>query len=231
MDPILCSEEIIHLSKAESAALKRASAGTGDGVLMFMANAALEKIGQPGATQQPRDVRTAAGIHKRNTLSFCFTNDSGAETAHLNLDERQSGLVNRVVAATGLNWGDLFAFILDRQLEGFFPPGDPDVFSVRDCALREITDCLGRAQQAATALRAVTERMEDRLQKFGENGPLPARGFLAELPGLFSLIQHLSVRADVEVADAELHWSNSARPALLERPVTPVPIPLAKAAA
>ena len=46
------SEEIIDLSKAEYAALKRAGSA-GDGILMFMANAALNKIGaaptNPGA--------------------------------------------------------------------------------------------------------------------------------------------------------------------------------------
>ena len=44
------SEEIIDLSKAEYAALKRAAAPSGDGILMFMANAALEKIGWPGSS-------------------------------------------------------------------------------------------------------------------------------------------------------------------------------------
>jgi hypothetical protein len=39
------SEEIIDLSKTEYAALKRAAAPAGSGVLMFMANAALEKAG------------------------------------------------------------------------------------------------------------------------------------------------------------------------------------------
>jgi hypothetical protein len=44
------SEEIIDLSKAEYAALKRAAAPSGDGILMFMANAALEKAARPGGT-------------------------------------------------------------------------------------------------------------------------------------------------------------------------------------
>jgi len=39
------SEEIIDLSKAEYAALKRAVAPSGSGILMFMANVALKKIG------------------------------------------------------------------------------------------------------------------------------------------------------------------------------------------
>jgi|ERR1039458_250357 hypothetical protein len=44
------SEDVIDLSKAEYAALKRAAAPSGDGILMFMANAALEKIGWPGSS-------------------------------------------------------------------------------------------------------------------------------------------------------------------------------------
>jgi hypothetical protein len=38
------------LSKAEYTALKRAADPSGDGILMFMANAALEKIGWPGSS-------------------------------------------------------------------------------------------------------------------------------------------------------------------------------------
>lgn len=44
------SEEVIDLSKAEYAALKRAAAPSGAGILMFMANTALEKAGRPGGT-------------------------------------------------------------------------------------------------------------------------------------------------------------------------------------
>ena len=44
------SEEIIDLSKAEYAALKRAAAPSGAGILMFMAKAALEKAGRPRGT-------------------------------------------------------------------------------------------------------------------------------------------------------------------------------------
>ena len=48
------SEEVIDLSKAEYAALKRAAASPG--ILMFMANAALEKIGSPDGTGHPPSV-------------------------------------------------------------------------------------------------------------------------------------------------------------------------------
>lgn len=41
------SEEIVDLSKAEYASLKRAAAPSGSGILMFMANAALDKAGWP----------------------------------------------------------------------------------------------------------------------------------------------------------------------------------------
>ena len=44
------SEEIIDLSKSEYAALKRAAAPAGSGLLMFMANAALEKAGWKSET-------------------------------------------------------------------------------------------------------------------------------------------------------------------------------------
>jgi uncharacterized protein (DUF1778 family) len=48
------SEEGIDLSVAEYAALKHAAAPTGDGILMFMANAALEKVTQSGEVSLKR---------------------------------------------------------------------------------------------------------------------------------------------------------------------------------
>jgi hypothetical protein len=54
------SEEVIDLSKAEYAALKRAAAPIGDGILMFMANAALEKIGRLGAAGETTEKTSAA---------------------------------------------------------------------------------------------------------------------------------------------------------------------------
>jgi hypothetical protein len=50
------SKELVDLSKAEFAVLNQAAAKTGDGVLMFMANAALEKAHRPGAA--PLGART-----------------------------------------------------------------------------------------------------------------------------------------------------------------------------
>jgi hypothetical protein len=44
------AQEVIDLSKAEYAALKRAAAAAGSGVLMFMANAALGQSGRTGRT-------------------------------------------------------------------------------------------------------------------------------------------------------------------------------------
>ena len=159
---------------------------------------------------------SAAAAQNRKPLTFSFTGESGAEVIRLSLDERYACLLKRVSEATGLAWCDLLNFILDRQLEAFFPDGDRDVFSVRLDATSKITEGFRKAQRAATALRAVTEIMTDRLQEFKQHHPLPDRGFLAELSGLFSLVQHLSVRADVEVADATMYWDISARPVLLE---------------
>ena len=62
------SEEIIDLSKAEYTALKRAAAPAGDGVLMFTANAALEKIGFPAA-QDPLKHPSASAARSRLTCA------------------------------------------------------------------------------------------------------------------------------------------------------------------
>lgn len=217
------SEEIVDLSEAEYAALKRAAAPSGGGILMFMANLGLEKIGWIGGIRHRSATGSgsAACNHQRKTLTFRSINDSWAELAHLNLDERQSCLLKRVAAATGLTWDELFAFVLDRQLEAFFPPDDPYIFSVREDATREITINLRAAERATIALRAMAEEMMRRLEAFREKQPLPGRGFLAELPGLFSLVERLSISADVSIADAGAHWHCSARPALLESHPTP----------
>lgn len=226
------AEEAIDLSQAEYAALQRAAAPTDSGVLMFMANLALEKIGWPSmaieskTTQsRQREVRSAkalsaAGIHKGKMLTFHFTDPSGAELAHLSLDERQSSLLERVAAATGLTFEELFCFIMDRQFEGFFPPGDHDVFSIREDATREVDTGLRSADRATTALRAVSEEVADRLQAFREKQALPDGRFLADLPGIFSLIRRLAISADIGTADALMHWTNSVRPALLESRVS-----------
>ena len=170
---------------------------------------------------QTAKVRSPADTNKRKTLAFRFTGDSGAEIARLTLDERQSSLLKRVAAATGLTWDELFAFILDHQLEVFFPAGDDDVFSVRQHACPEISTNLAKAERAITALRATAEEMAFSLDLFREKQPFPACGFLAELPGLFSLIGRLSGSADMAIADARAHWTLSARPVLLESRIAP----------
>jgi hypothetical protein len=215
------SEEIVDLTKAEYAALKHAAPRSG--ILMLMANAALEKINFPGAARhQPTEGSgSAAGIDKAKGLAFRFINDSGATLASLKLDERQSTLLKRVGTATGLTWDELFAFILDRQLETFLPSDDPDIFSVREDATREISTNLSDSQEYVTALRIGAKHMAVRLQRFAEKQPLPTRGFLAQLPGLFSFIEDLSTSANMHLADACAHWAGSARPALLESHAAP----------
>jgi hypothetical protein len=67
------SEEIIDLSQDEYAALKRAAAPTGDGILMFMANAALEKAGQSGTLPLKRGAKQPS--------CFCFYDAGVGELA------------------------------------------------------------------------------------------------------------------------------------------------------
>src|ERR1035438_9630881 len=83
---------------------------------------------------------SAAAAQNRKPLTFSFTGESGAEVIRLSLDERYACLLKRVSEATGLAWCDLLNFILDRQLEAFFPDGDRDVFSVRLDATSKITE-------------------------------------------------------------------------------------------
>jgi hypothetical protein len=196
-------------------------------------NQAVRNSSRHGAATQTKIQKrgSAAGIDKGRGLAFRFINDSGATLASLKLDERQSTLLQRVAAATGLTWGELFAFILDRQLEAFFPSDDTAIFSVREDATGEIDRNFEKAERAATAVRAVSEEMTFRLQTFVEKQPLPNRGFLAQLPGMFCLIERLSVSAHVGMADARTHWTGSARPALLEHHTAPASVPLARAAA
>jgi hypothetical protein len=207
------SEEVIDLSQAEYAALKRTSAGSGSGILMFMANAALEKA------------RSGNIPRNQKRLTFRFTSDSKAHLADLSLDERQSSLFKRAIAATGLTYDELLIFAMDRQLEAFFPSGDPDVFRAKDVATKEISSELEGAERLTAALRAVAEEMTGSLENFRESQPLTARGFLAELPGLFSVIKRLSISADVRISDALMHWNMSALPLLLESQIERKPLP------
>jgi hypothetical protein len=61
------SEELVDLSKAEYAALKRAAGPGGAGVLMFMANAALEKArwAAVSSPSQPLSASASMGGHHR----------------------------------------------------------------------------------------------------------------------------------------------------------------------
>jgi hypothetical protein len=84
------NEEGIDLSVAEYAALKRAAAPTGDGILMFMANAALEKVGQSGALPVKRGAKQPS--------CFCFYGGGVGELAgEIPLVGREFGSV--VIAA------------------------------------------------------------------------------------------------------------------------------------
>jgi hypothetical protein len=84
------NEEGIDLSVAEYAALKRAAAPTGDGILMFMANAALEKVGESGALPVKRGAKQPS--------CFCFYDGGVGELAgEIPLVGRELGSV--VIAA------------------------------------------------------------------------------------------------------------------------------------
>ena len=163
MDPILCSEEIIHLSKAESAALKRASAGTGDGVLMFMANAALQKIGVPGgAGNTPAVLGTKAaspaleeGGCMEGEIVLKIADCHGNGVGDVKIDEIDAELLQKAVTASGLSLKGLLSFIIHRQLEAFFPSGAEGVYSVSDHVVKDISDWLSEGERNSDGLWAL----------------------------------------------------------------------------
>jgi len=99
------SEEIIDLSKAEYAALKRAAASSGDGILMFMANAALEKAGWPC-----------------ETVTCVLILRDGSEFARVDFPSDVFARIEQIASKDGISLGQLFMKALRnhiRLLEGW----------------------------------------------------------------------------------------------------------------
>ena len=105
------SEEIIDLTKAEFAALKRAAEPGGAGVLMFMANAALEKAGRPSASgHQP-----ARGSHTPSCL--CFFDGGVVEvTAEIPLVGREIPGVVVAAARMGITVDQFIADAIRKKI-------------------------------------------------------------------------------------------------------------------
>jgi hypothetical protein len=84
------SAEVIDLSKAEYAALEQAAVASGDGILMFMANAALEKIGESGSSIPSKGGLTVAVQHPNGKVT----------NVEFNLEQRRR--IEAVLKRTGI---------------------------------------------------------------------------------------------------------------------------------
>jgi hypothetical protein len=94
------SEEIVDLSKAEYAALNRAAAPSGSGVLMFMANAALEKAGWPG------------GI-----ITCILILPDGAEVARVDFPRSVLVQIDHAASKLGISLGQFFVNAIQHFID------------------------------------------------------------------------------------------------------------------
>jgi uncharacterized protein (DUF1778 family) len=94
------SEEIVDLSKAEYAALKRAAAPSGSGVLMFMANAALEKAGWAG-----------------ETITCILTRPDGTEVARVDFPRSVLVQIDHAASKLGISIGQFFVNAIQHFID------------------------------------------------------------------------------------------------------------------
>jgi hypothetical protein len=116
------SSEVIDLSRAEFATLKRAAKAQGHSVLMFLSNAALEKAGQ-------RDV---AGQNRKNPVAF--QHPDGSEFARVDFPREVFERIERARAKSGQTLAEFFNAALQSKLEAAAgssqPAGQPSISPV-----------------------------------------------------------------------------------------------------
>ena len=155
----------------------------------------------------------------------------GNEIGLVNIDDRESGLLQKAAADSKLSLIDLVTFIIFRQMEAFYPPGVKEIWRVSDDAADEISSNLAGAERESDALWAVARALIERVGKVSDLAcPADYCAAICELKGLSTTIETLSSGVRVKVSDARAHWRTSAYPALLEQHVAPVSIPSARAA-
>ena len=224
------SEELLDLTKAEYAALKRAAAPSSDGILMFMANAALEKIAPSGgvtlkrAAKQPSCLSFYDGAVAQLTIHrpvkapalvrVRVQTESPEVVIELKLDEWQSELIHQAAASARLSLKELLEFILLRQMEAFHP--EDKCYTVCGNAQSEVSDALRTGEQFGTAIEAIAKFILESL-----SSPDLKTALHAQVSARTSLIREMAVRIGVSMADAQHHWCHAIVPALLERKSAP----------
>jgi hypothetical protein len=105
------SEEIIHLSKAEYAELKRAAAATRDGALMFMAKAGLEKARWPGRAGNTPSLHGIIGpspalkepVLLEGAVTFIFKAPDGRELERVDFPPDVFKRIQRAASKEGIS--------------------------------------------------------------------------------------------------------------------------------
>jgi uncharacterized protein (DUF1778 family) len=87
----LDKQELVDLTRAEYAMLQRAAAPTGDGIIMFMVNAALEKMAPLG-----------------ETVTCVFTLPDGSEVARVDFPREVFSRIERAAAKRGITLEQFF---------------------------------------------------------------------------------------------------------------------------
>jgi hypothetical protein len=105
------SEEIIHLSKAELAELRRAAAPTRDGVVMFMAKAGLEKARWPGRAGNTPSLHGIIGpspalkepVLLEGAVTFIFKAPDGRELERVDFPPDVFKRIQRAASKEGIS--------------------------------------------------------------------------------------------------------------------------------
>ena len=190
----------------------------------FIADAIREKLSKPVDKAPSSSPAPEEHGFITDGIVVKLADHQGNEIGLVNIDDRESGLLQKAAAASGLRLIDMVSFIIFRQLEAFYPPGVKGIWRVSDDALNEISSGLAGAERESDALWAVSCALVERVGKVSDlASPADYCSAICELKGLSTTIKDLSRGVRVKVADASAHWRTSARPALLEQHVARCP--------
>jgi hypothetical protein len=193
-------------------------------------------IKAPVAPPANKPIRTAAapGEHGFITegLVIKILGYDGSEVATTNVDDHESGLLQKAAAAAGLKLEELLGFIIYRQMEAFYPPGVKGIWRVSDEAVEAISVPFAAAARDVDSLWALCSALADRFGSIPDRAsPADLSNIVRQMKSLADLIHKQSDSVRVDIIDAHEHWRQSVRPALLEQQVGPVSISSARAAA
>lgn len=175
----------------------------------------------------PEDLDLIAG-----DLTLRLSDSDGSQLGKVKIDDLDFERLQKAAAASHVSLTEIMEFITLRQLEAFHFRRQKGVPSVADIAVSEISTGLETADRNLAAAWAVSCALVEFMKRLGCEGEYSqAVTDICKVRGLATTIERMVCETRACISDANAHWKTAASPALLERPVVPVSVPLLRAAA